>query len=524
MNLLFPTKNIVLNLGDTITFDQVSGKLSADRIEGDFDGKKVAFDNADTDLESTNTEDAIKEVNYKVDHLPSVDAYTKEQADAKFATLTDLTGKANADEVDYMVEEDADVKTSTAFTKYPETSGNVYNGNNVRIEANANYDSYLLVLDKTTSIYFGETLPAYVAICYGLPPVQKEPDRDRWGCSSATRYRNLDGNLPTKATPLAVAKNGIIVVTVTKGATVSLFGLDLAYKFTDNASNQITKIIGIKKPVVVKDATASGYVTERLYVHIPTKVGYVQYDFAHYVNASTNADTWNIRITNAVDDELSYRYLLTTTGEYECAIKIAGAPDFMGGISHGSEMITDVQFFIDGKKTTLANIISGTTFNELRVVVVSNLYNPNDEVTIAAEHSKEYVFNENGLTINQMVKWLGSYTLTDSYLAMYPTTKDIISKLRVNNKIDTYDLSQTTPSITDGVLHAFAWGDNVLCDFDITCWDINAQSKSGVGAYFVTDNGGQNYYKQYYKALASGTVANGDVWQTSAFYKIQIGS
>ena len=91
MNLLFPTKNITLNLGDTITFDQVSGKLSADRIEGDFDGKNVTFDNTDTDLESTKAEDAIKEVNDKVNHLPSVDAYTKEQADDKFATKTALS-------------------------------------------------------------------------------------------------------------------------------------------------------------------------------------------------------------------------------------------------------------------------------------------------------------------------------------------------------------------------------------------------------------------------------------------------
>ncbi|MBR6984156.1 MAG: SGNH/GDSL hydrolase family protein [Ruminococcus sp.] len=95
MNLLFPTKNIELNLGDTITFDQVSGKLSADRIEGDFDGKNVTFDNTDTDLESTKTEDAIKEVNDKVNHLPSVDAYTKQESDQKYATKSELSNKAD---------------------------------------------------------------------------------------------------------------------------------------------------------------------------------------------------------------------------------------------------------------------------------------------------------------------------------------------------------------------------------------------------------------------------------------------
>lgn len=107
MNLLFPTKNIVLNLGDTITFDQVSGKLSADRIEGDFDGKNVTFDNTDTDLESTKMEDAIKEVNDKVDNIPAVDAYTKEQSDEKFATKEETPTKTSD------LENDSDFVTSS---------------------------------------------------------------------------------------------------------------------------------------------------------------------------------------------------------------------------------------------------------------------------------------------------------------------------------------------------------------------------------------------------------------------------
>ena len=106
--------------------------------------------------------------------------------------------------IDYIIEDIVtDVATSELFTKYPDSSGNVYNGNNVRIEDNTNYDSYFLTVDHACDVYFGDTLPAYVAICYGVPPVAKEPDRLRWGCSSATRYRNLDSNLPTKATPLS---------------------------------------------------------------------------------------------------------------------------------------------------------------------------------------------------------------------------------------------------------------------------------------------------------------------------------
>lgn len=103
MNLLFPTKNIVLNLGETITFDQVTGKLDASRIEGDLPAEQSSYDNTESGLEATNVQDAIDEVNTKIENIPSVDAYTKEEANDKFATKTAvaeaLSEKANESEV-----------------------------------------------------------------------------------------------------------------------------------------------------------------------------------------------------------------------------------------------------------------------------------------------------------------------------------------------------------------------------------------------------------------------------------------
>ena len=106
MNLLFPTKNIELNLGETITFDQVTGKLDASRIEGDLPAEQGSYDNTESGLEATNVQDAIDEVNTKIENIPSVDAYTKEETDDKFATKTALeevanavSGKADASEV-----------------------------------------------------------------------------------------------------------------------------------------------------------------------------------------------------------------------------------------------------------------------------------------------------------------------------------------------------------------------------------------------------------------------------------------
>lgn len=96
MNLLFPTKNIELNLGETITFNQVTGKLDASRIEGDLPAEQSSYDNTESGLEATNVQDAIDEVNTKINNIPSVDAYTKEEANDKFATKTALQTVAEA--------------------------------------------------------------------------------------------------------------------------------------------------------------------------------------------------------------------------------------------------------------------------------------------------------------------------------------------------------------------------------------------------------------------------------------------
>ena len=64
--------------------------------------KETGYDNTESGLEATNVQDAIDEVNAKIENIPSVDAYTKEQSDEKYATKTalqtvenDVSGKAD---------------------------------------------------------------------------------------------------------------------------------------------------------------------------------------------------------------------------------------------------------------------------------------------------------------------------------------------------------------------------------------------------------------------------------------------
>ena len=78
MNLLLPTERIDLKIGDTITFNQVSGKLDASRIEGSLPAVQNSYDNSESGLEAENVQDALDELASK----PSVDAYTKQESDA----------------------------------------------------------------------------------------------------------------------------------------------------------------------------------------------------------------------------------------------------------------------------------------------------------------------------------------------------------------------------------------------------------------------------------------------------------
>lgn len=56
----------------------------------DHGAEDTGYDNTESGLEATNVQDAIDEVNTKIDNIPAVDAYTKEQSDEKYATNSEL--------------------------------------------------------------------------------------------------------------------------------------------------------------------------------------------------------------------------------------------------------------------------------------------------------------------------------------------------------------------------------------------------------------------------------------------------
>ena len=90
--------------------------------------EETGYDNTESGLDATNVQDAIDEVNTKIENIPSVDAYTKQESDEKYATKTELEDKADVS----ALATKADASTVTAISNKlndvteGETSRNIF--------------------------------------------------------------------------------------------------------------------------------------------------------------------------------------------------------------------------------------------------------------------------------------------------------------------------------------------------------------------------------------------------------------
>lgn len=253
--------------------------------------------------------------------------------------------------------------------------------------------------------------------------------------------------------------------------------------------------------------------TEHIKISIPRTISgkYTQYMLGHCVNTDINADVWRIMRSYANTRQI------TMAGEWECALHLAERDDFSGGITHGDEVITNIIAFVDGTRTDIKDL--NTKCTELKIVRSSNLYDPADHTTVIAEHGVEYVFNAEGLTLKQSVKWLGDYNLTNCFMTMLPIIK-AYSTQRFDNtsfKIINNDTSDYSISIPDGT-EITEFNDNYDIMYTVGITDYPS-GLAGGDRILVTDNNGINYNKIYYPVCASGSVTAGTVWKATSYYK-----
>lgn len=400
------------------------------------------------------------------------------------------------------------------------------------------YKTYYMVVDKDCSLYLAPYTGLYLSLARFYDSLEK---------GYITRYRSLDGNLPSADNPVDVKAGETIAVSIRDVYTdFALYGnnnvfgvrLDDNVVFGETHNQQIRKTameaVSVKKPLL---QYASGgpmsYLTERIDIYIPTVLGFVKYRFGHVVDTDINADNWRIVGAFSCGDDLNERFQIASNGEWEMAIKIEGRSDFIGGNLHGDEVVNVIHLFVDGAKKTIEDLSEITEFETFRIVENTQMYDPNDNATKVATHGKEYTFTANGLNLKQSVNWQTKQNIITSYMAMLPIYRgnDNYSDLQISDRVYTdvdfveYDVS------VPGNYPGFAWKKDVrnvtiYSDKSGVCASVEIlKTPDTVGGGWFQVSSAASYNKLYFTCAGrDGTHVTevGERWNTETRYHITV--
>lgn len=264
----------------------------------------------------------------------------------------------------------------------------------------------------------------------------------------------------------------------------------------------------------------NGRATERLNIYIPASSGYLKYHVYHFEVADVNADCWQIFNLYHVDDSYDNQIQLSNSGEWECALHLKDRSDFSGGVTHGDEITSEFTVLIDGKPVELSDLNTSTVFNTLTLIEYSNLYDPADNETIIAKHGRQYVFSKDGLQLDQSVTWQVAEDLTNCFLAMFLPTKSKINRAIVDTEyklitLESTDFTIVKPDVRKVLMFKSTGG----LSGEIST-PIYPEGLPGGDQISISDNGGLDYNKLYFKVCGSGTSRVNEVWKSTTVYKL----
>ena len=314
------------------------------------------------------------------------------------------------------------------------------------------------------------------------------------------------------------------------------------------------KVVGDKLTELIKCCARfntgnyrNGDAIARLQIYLPQKIGYVRYDMYHYKDHDTNRNNfelWGIENAYSVkSDRNTTRFTITNNGEWEMAIRLKNGSDFSGGITHGDERNYSIIAFLDGEQITIENISSLTYFNELKIVQTTEVYSPYEDATeqnpqyLLAYHGTEWIYTKEGLTINQYLKWVGAFEVTNTFLAMLPVRKTAtvsgVNMVITDTMFTNVDFNEYNPAIAESKSYKYANSADIYstisglhCMVDVIDYPFNL---NGGNQITESDNGGNNYYKIYVpvtssnnNSVAAYTTTQNEVWKSRVKYVLTI--
>ena len=270
---------------------------------------------------------------------------------------------------------------------------------------------------------------------------------------------------------------------------------------------------------------------------------YTRYSLTHLVKPFTdggimqNQDLWRIlhlKVFKKTDDGFAQYlpYKLTTGGEWECALQIEGTPDCHGGF-HGYEHLTKVTFIADDKEYPLDIEVS---FSAKKAVFVqeSRIYKQGTVDELIALHTKEYIFENGAVKINQNLEWKQSLSVSRADLCMLPVVRThnykpdgilVTDSFEADGDSQVYDVSKEghkTAYSTDMELHQNVkrvklWGK----ESGLVCVVTTDYESLGEDMFFVQNTAPFNkLYFTYVGANGAYQTKVGEKWSYGSCFEI----
>lgn len=259
---------------------------------------------------------------------------------------------------------------------------------------------------------------------------------------------------------------------------------------------------------------------------------YLRYEFTHMIVPEVNSDVWRLRAVMActknndntftpITDEIVHR-----GSEWECAIKEANEATFVGGSTHGNELLTDIVFFLDGIRYDNPANLNGLSGYELRVIRRSELYRYSDSTKNIASHYVDYLFKDNTITIDNRINWKVDTTLGISFMTMLG-----LKRTNSNGQVSSYGIKEGDGALLNISTIPYSYGSTKHCRKAYAFNDSIAGIKTLVSVELLEDDylpnskfhfeDGANYNKMYFDHCGTNySITNGDIWHTKSQYKI----
>lgn len=369
------------------------------------------------------------------------------------------------------------------------------------LNSNSSYNSWSYTVPVDCKVYMGEDETTH----YTYFSMSVIPE----GESSGVRYRyySNENTLPTADNPLDVKAGSVIYISVMKDV------LNWAFYTTDiitaSASREIVDAIASNQLILqhtyISDSSQNLLILKRCGNREDLFLGQ---SFMKVVDKKINSNCWRLGTLDVYkrvgDGFLIYKKNLIRAGEWECAIREAGAADFMGGNAHGDENLVSIYAHLDGRSLDLSSsfVTTGFSLEIIRNSMLNRCDTPGDDVI---EHMVRYCITPESITMYQTVEWLQDMLLENSYLIMCPISREYTSSLYIDGHSDIVDISypgHSSPKKYGNSGHFSLWGDNFSVRIEYEC----QEGFFGRAFSFISPSSSPPYNKFYYNFVGVGVT------------------